>query len=364
LSTRTWHRREGARIIRAIAAKDVVDAVRNKTLQGIAIGVLLLVLSGRALPLLASRSSSHAVIVYDEGQSRLVAALQKRDELRVSKARSLQEMKDAVSGASVAVLGLHLPAGLDQALEEGKPPLLQATAVHWAGQKDVAEIERAVERALGEVAGQPVEISVAGQPLYPDPESSQFTGLVAGLIVMVVAVIGMAFVPYLVVEEKETRTLQALLVSPASIGQVVAGKALAGAVYCLAGGGAAIALNSLYVVHWEAVLLSILCGTALAVALGLLLGVLFGLPQQASAAGALLMGVLVVATFVADMADLPAALLAVLRWVPTVAMAHALRLSFAERAPAGWLAADLGAVLAAAAVVYALVAWRIARMDR
>jgi ABC-2 type transport system permease protein len=221
-----------------------------------------------------------------------------------------------------------------------------------------------VERALGEAAGRPVEVAVARQRLYPDPAASQFTGMVAGLIVMVVVVIGMAFVPYLLVEEKETQTLQALLISPASIGQVITGKALAGAAYCLAGGSMVIALNYLYIVHWEAALLSVLCCTALAVALGLLLGVLFGLPQQASTVGALLMGVLVVATFLVDMANLPAALLAVLRWVPTVATTHALRLSFAERVPVAQLAADLGAVMGAALVVYLLVAWRIRKMDR
>jgi ABC-type Na+ efflux pump permease subunit len=139
------------------------------------------------------------------------------------------------------------------------------------------------------------------------------------MIVVAVVVVGMSFVPYLIAEERETRTLQVLLVSPASIGQVVAGKALAGAAYCLTGGGVVIALNYLYVVHWEVILASILCGTALAVALGLLLGIL------------------IAATFLVDMASLPAPL----RWVPTVAMAHALRLSFAESVPAARLAADL-----------------------
>jgi hypothetical protein len=150
------------------------------------------------------------------------------------------------------------------------------------------------------------------------------------MIVVAVVVVGMSFVPYLIAEERETRTLQVLLVSPASIGQVVAGKALAG-------GGVVIALNYLYVVHWEVVLASILCGTALAVALGLLLGILFGLPQHTSAVSALLVRVLIAATFLVDMASLPAPL----RWVPTVAMAHALRLSFAESVPAARLAADL-----------------------
>jgi ABC-2 type transport system permease protein len=262
------------------------------------------------------------------------------------------------------VLGLHVPAGFDQAVEAGQAQPLQAFVVHWAAAEDVAEMERTVERVVGEVADRPIEIAVAGQRLYPDPGEGGFTGLVAGMIVMTVMVTGMAFVPYLFVEEKETRTLEALLISPASIGQVVAGKALAGAAYCLAGAGAVIALNALYVVHWEATLLVVCCGTAMAVALGLLLGVLFDLPQQMGSIGALLMGALIVAVFVSEMATLPAGILAVLRWVPTVAMAHALRLAFAESVPSALLAADLGAVLGAAGAVYILVAWRIRRMDR
>ena len=364
MSTRTWNGREGARIVLAIAAKDVVDAVRNKTLQGITAGVLLLVLTGRALPLLAGRSSIPSVVVYDEGQSRRIAALQERDDVRVSKARSLQEMKHAVTAASVPVLGLHVPAGLDQVLEAGQAASIEAYAVHWAGPEDVAQMERAVERALGEAGGRQVEIAVEEQRLYPDPETGGFTSMVATLAVTGVVVIGMAFVPYLFVEEKETRTLEALLISPAGIGQVVAGKALAGAAYCLAGGAVVVALNYAYIVHWGTVLLAVCCGTAFAVAVGLLLGVTFDLPQQLSSFGALLMGALMVATFVSDMATLPAGVAAILRWVPTVAMAHALRLSFAARVPGALLAADLGAVVGAALVVYLLVAWRVGRMDR
>lgn len=356
--------RQQVKITWAIAVKDVVDAIRNKTLQGIAIGLLLVVLTGRALPLLAGRSGTPSVVVYAEEPSRLIAALQAGDDVHVAKVRSLQEMEDAVRSASVPVLGLHLPAGLDQALEAGQAPPLQATVVHWAAPEDVAEMERAVERALGEAAGRPVEIAVSGQRLYPDPDGGGFTGTIATMIVIAVMVIGMAFVPYLMIEEKETRTLETLLVSPAGIGQVVAGKALAGAAYCLAGGAVVIALNVPYVVHWGVVLLAVFCGMAFAVAVGLLLGVLFDLPQQMGSIGALLAGALMVATFLSSMAALPTGVSAVLRWVPTVALAHALRLSFAARVPAGLLAGDLGAVLAVALAVYALAAWRVGRMDR
>ena len=48
-----------------------------------------------------------------------------------------------------------------------------------------------------------------------------------------ILMMGIFLVPSLLFEEKETKTMQALLVSPASIGQVVVGKALAGAFYIL-----------------------------------------------------------------------------------------------------------------------------------
>ena len=79
----------------------------------------------------------------------------------------------------------------------------------------MAEIERAVERALGEITGRPVEVSVAEERLYPDPDGGGFTSLAAGLIGMVVVVVGMAFVPHLFAEEKETQTLQVLPPAPA-----------------------------------------------------------------------------------------------------------------------------------------------------
>ena len=79
-------------------------------------------------------------------------------------------------------------------------------------------------------------------------------------------------IPHLMLEEKQTKTLDALLTSPASPGQVVLGKALAGFFYILVIGGLALALFSLYIVHWGLALAAFLGYALLAIGLGLAVG--------------------------------------------------------------------------------------------
>ena len=67
---------------------------------------------------------------------------------------------------------------------------------------------------------------------------------VAYLMIYFVFSTALMLIPYLMLEEKQTKTLDALLTSPASPGQVVLGKALAGFFYILVIGGLAIALFS------------------------------------------------------------------------------------------------------------------------
>ena len=58
--------------------------------------------------------------------------------------------------------------------------------------------------------------------------------MIATVLVIVLATIGGFMVPYLILEEKQTHTMEVLLVSPASVSQIGTGKALAGLFYCLA----------------------------------------------------------------------------------------------------------------------------------
>ncbi len=225
-------------------------------------------------------------------------------------------------------MGLVIPAGFDQAVERGEPIQLKGYFVHWMRPTEADEMRAFFEDKLTELVGQSVRIHTDGNAAYPQPASGGHPFMVAMNLVLAIVTICGAVVPYLMIEEKETHTVDALLVSPASIGQVVTGKALAGAFFGLTAAGVALAFNPRLVVHWEVAALTALCGTAFAVSLGLLLGSLFDNPQTMNL------------------------------WFGGVLVA------FSGSVPWGQVWLNLGVVLACAGLVLAVVVWRVRLSDR
>jgi len=356
--------RREARIVWAIASKDIVDALKNKTtLTSIGTVVFLLVVY-RFLPALESSNELPRMMVYDQGASRLVAELENSDAFRTYVAESVAQVEDFVSDTYQPRLGLVLPADLDQALDAGQTPTLRGLVVHWAGRKQVAELQLFYEEQLSQLAGQPVRIDLEGEGVYPQTVGGGRGFLTSMAVLLALSMMGISTVTHLILEEKQTKTLDALLVSPASIRQVVMGKALAGLFYCLAGAGAVFALNAALILQWGLAVVAVVCGALFTVALGLLLGSIFEDKQQMTLWGFLVFNVLLVPAFLSIMTDLlPAKVIAFLRWVPTVALATLLRTSFTSSVPLGSVLGNLALLVASAGVVYAAVVWRVRRTD-
>jgi ABC-2 type transport system permease protein len=183
--------------------------------------------------------------------------------------------------------------------------------------------------------------------------------------VLVLTMLGMLIVVHLMIEEKQTQTIDALLVSPASPLQILLGKAVAGVVYSLIGVLAVYALNAAYITNWGLALCAGLCGALFTVGLGLLLGTIFESRQQLTLWGFLLMNVLLLPMFLVIMDDLlPPAVVKVMHSVPTSVIAWLVRASFPPQVPIGELLTRLGYTLAWAAGVFALGAWRVRRLER
>jgi ABC-2 type transport system permease protein len=183
--------------------------------------------------------------------------------------------------------------------------------------------------------------------------------------VIVILMMGIQLVPALLFEEKQTRTMSALLVSPASISEVVVGKALAGLFYVMVSAGVVFAINWAGVVHWEVVLLFVLGIGVFGVGVGLVLGSFFERQQDVVGLTMLLLVILIGALFVNMLnLDIPAAVQAIAPWVPSVALAEIIRLVFQETVSWGDILANLGGVLGISALLYALVVWKVRRWDR
>jgi ABC-2 type transport system permease protein len=95
------------------------------------------------------------------------------------------------------------------------------------------------------------------------------------LLLITFAMTGALVVPLLLVEEKEKRTLDFLLTSPASLTEIIAGKALTGVVYSFLIPGLLLAINHKLIGNWPLTLLTVLLGLLFVVAVGLFMGSLF-----------------------------------------------------------------------------------------
>lgn len=369
MNSRSYGFIDDLRIVWAIAAKDIADAVKNKTFLSIIVGMAMLMLSTQAFPFLIKLSAKPSLIVYDEGgssggDSGLLAKLREDGRYSLIEVESVEELEGTLISVNGEVLGLIVPADADPVLASGGELKLDGY-VAWSRRSAADELRSDLEATLQDLLGQPVKVNVAGHVVYPPPQGGGSVGMIAIVLVLVLTITGGFLVPYLMLEEKQTHTLDALLVSPASIGHIVTGKALAGLAYCLVAAVVVLAFHWSTVVAWELAILATLCGSVLTVGLGLLLGSLFESSQQTG----LLMGVpalvlMVPVVLAAVGGSLPEPLAGLLPWMPTVALGNAYLVSFSGAATLAGALVDLAIVLAWAVPIYGVVVWLVRRSDR
>jgi ABC-2 type transport system permease protein len=184
-------------------------------------------------------------------------------------------------------------------------------------------------------------------------------------MLVVVLMIGISLVPYLMFEEKQTKTLDALLVSPATEAQLVAAKALVGMFYTLVVSLVLFALNWQSVVHWElAVLFVVLCGL-FAVSIGLALGTFYERQQDVTGLITAVMVLFLGVVFV-DLVGLsvPDEIGSIITWIPSTQLFRLLQKVFFRSYIWGELLPGLLSVGGITTMLYGLVVWKLRRSDR
>jgi ABC-2 type transport system permease protein len=355
--------REDLAIIWTIAAKDIVDALRNRLVISLIIMLSLALLMPKLLPLFFEQPQM-VLPVYNKGEARLLAKLKNAPDISVQKLASEQELKLALCGAIYPEIGLMLPPNFDTVTPAGEAIKLQGYAC-WSKRFQVSEVQPKLEGILTQALGQPVIIQTDGNLLYPPSDGVLLLSLATINWVLMVLMMGVFLVPHLLFEEKQTKTMQALLVSPASISQVIAGKALAGSFYILV---TAVVIFSIFwadVVHWDAAILFVIGGAIFSIAMGLVLGSFYEKQQDMvgwmTALILLLTGSVLVSMLGMELPDL---VKRILPWVPSVALAEVCRAAFSETVSTVRVWTKLGTVLAVSLPLYALVIWKVRRSDR
>lgn len=350
-------------IIWTIASKDIVDALKNRVVISMIIMLSIFLLVPKMLPYIFEQPQM-VLPVYVMGDMPLIADLKNAPDLSVQEFHSKQELIVALCSSIYPEIGLQIPADFNQLLSAGGQVEFQGD-VCWSKRHQVSAVKPKLEEVLTQTLGQPVSIRVDGNIVYPPSDGLLALTLVYVNSVIMILMIGIFMVPSLLFEEKETKTMQALLVSPASIGQVVLGKALAGTFYILVTAVMIFTISWVDVIHWDMVIFFVVGGGFFSVAVGLLLGTLFERQQDMvgwmTAILLFLLGTVLVKMLGVE---LPALLRGILPWVPSVALAEICRAIFSETISAVQVWTNFGIVIIVSLPLYALIIWKVQRSDR
>ena len=358
------------RIVLTIALKDMREALKNKVFLSVLLGTVLL--AGTSSLLIrtispSSRGITGAVYaVYDPGHSPVLAEWLEGSGLDVERYENREEMADRVIDSLGGVIGVAFPADFEGYLHAGERVPVALYRGYTTENKRGAQWAAAFEEALRAASGSDVSLRFEETVLYPQIDRFGQAGTLVILLTVVVFTVGAALVPLLMLEEKDAHTLDALLVSPVRMSQVVAGKTLVGGFFCLLVGGGLALVNLWAFVHPAMMLLALALTAFFAVSVGLLLGVYTRNATNAGLLGSLLLlGVIGLTVLgAAPLPGMPPLLGAVLAWLPGPAALRLFRLSMVGQVPAAAVWANTGALLAAALLLYGLVLWRVGRLER
>ncbi|MCP4424638.1 MAG: ABC transporter permease, partial [Chloroflexi bacterium] len=188
---------EFIRIIWAIAAKDIADALKNKRTLSTIVMVVFLMLLYRWIPVLWEGERTE-IVVYDPGGSRLTPALEAAPGFRPRLVASRDEFEMYFNDGDEGPLGLVVPADFEETLARGEQPTL-AGYVLWDRRFSSAALAADYEQRLSALIGQPIAIQIEGT-VYPEPASMGAVRMIALMLLIAPLFIGMLTVPHLLLE--------------------------------------------------------------------------------------------------------------------------------------------------------------------
>jgi ABC-2 type transport system permease protein len=352
-----------SRVVTAIAQKDLVDAIRNRYLLIALLTPLLVALVIRLLLPGIDSLKNLTILVHDPGNSSLVAQLRSIPRIKLVETVSVEAARDEVE-RSTAAGGLVVPAHFDASVAAGKQPELTVYVNNKKNSIEQATFRRLLEQQVMSLVPHPAPAQLTWINIAE--ESGSKTGhkidlnqmLLPLLLLLAFGMTGALVVPLLLVEEKEKRTLDFLLTSPARLTEILAGKTLTGVVYSVLIAGVLLALNRETVGNWPLTLLTIVSGLLLIVAIGLLMGSVFQSTMQVNTWASLVLLLLLAPSFPSFSSS--AMLETALRFVPTYYFIEALKLSLAGAASSRiWV--HLVVVLTCTLVAFFAATWALQR---
>ncbi len=350
-------------VVSAITRKDVVDAIRHRYLLTALVTPLFVALLFRVLLPGVSDNKFLTIVVHDAGGSGLVTELRKTPQISVVSADSAGATGREVERIK-AIGGLVVPAGFDADLAANKQPEL---TVYVNNQKTIFEqaaFRRLLDQLVRSFAKQPEPARLVWVDVDKAANDRALGGtslnqmLLPLLLILTFGMTGAFVVPLLIVEEKEKRTLDFLLSSPASLNEIIAGKALTGVVYTVLIAGLLLGMNRHSIQNWPLTSLTILVGLLFVVGVGLVIGSVLKNTMQVNTWASLILILLLAPSF--PSIGIIGWFEKAMRFIPTYYLSEALKLSIAGTMSSRfWV--YLAVLLGCTFIVFFAAAWALHR---
>ncbi len=350
-------------IVSAITRKDVIDAIRHRYLLTALVTPLFVALLFRVLLPGVNDNKFLTIVVHDAGGSGLVTELRKTPQISVVLADSADATGREVERIK-AIGGLVVPAGFDADLAANKQPEL---TVYVNNQKTIFEqaaFRRLLDQLVRSFAKQPEPARLVWVDVDKAANDSALGGttlnqmLLPLLLILTFGMTGAFVVPLLIVEEKEKRTLDFLLSSPASLNEIIAGKALTGVVYTILIAGILLGINRHSIQNWPLTSLTILVGLLFVVGVGLVIGSVLRNTMQVNTWAGLVLILLLAPSM--PVIGLSGWFDKAMRIIPTYYLSEALKLSIAGTISSKlWV--YLAVLLVCTFIVFFAAAWALHR---
>ena len=211
--------------------------------------------------------------IVDEGNSQLVVMSQELDSVITKEYSTVSGMRQAVQSGAVD-MGIVLPQGFDDAVSRGEKVRIEAYIWGESLAKNRTILPVTIANLVRELGGQEVPIEIESVTLG-DEESIPWSARLLPFIVLAAVFLGGLMLPATsIIDEKQKNTLEALVITPTTIGDVFISKGIVGIILSLVMGTAILVLNQAFGTQPLLLVGVLALGAVMAVELGLLCGAL------------------------------------------------------------------------------------------
>ncbi|MEE8194604.1 MAG: ABC transporter permease [Dehalococcoidales bacterium] len=211
--------------------------------------------------------------IVDEGDSQLVAMVQKLDAVITKEYATIPEIKQATESGAVD-MGIVLPENFDTAVTRGETVTIEAYIWGESLAKNRTILPVTIADLVRKLGGQEVPVEIESVTLGDEVSIPWSDRLLPLLVLMAVFLGGLMLPATSIIDEKQKKTLEALVITPTTIGDVFVAKGILGVILSLFMGVAILVLNQAFGTQPLLLVLVLLLGSIMAVELGLLAGAL------------------------------------------------------------------------------------------